>query len=316
LVLPAAARASPTPARLDYVLGTGASTCPTADVVRSSVAARLGYDPFTEIADRTISVRVERVGASLSARIELENQRGEAVGNRSLSSTQLDCSELASALALAITIAVDPKYLARQEPEPSEPAPVAPPPPAPPPPRPARKLPAPAAPTRRTDPPAWSVRGTLGVLGSVGTAPDLSVGATLGGGLRVAWWSLGAEGRFDAYASTEAGAGSGVRSSLRCGSLVPCAHLGPVLLCGLATAGEVSGEGQGVTEAREDASFFAALGARAALEVPVLSPIALRAHTDVQATLTEVHLELSGRRVWSTPPMSAALGLGIAGRYP
>jgi hypothetical protein len=318
LLLPVqAADASPSSARLVYERGSGASACPTAEEVQSSVAARLGYDPFTSDAERTISARVDRVGAKLSARIELRDRSGQVLGSRSLASTQLDCDELAAALALAITITVDPKYLARTESQPSAPEPAATPPPAkttPVRPRPPPTKPAPiVAPPQR---PAWAVRGTLGVLGAVGTAPAVAVGAIVGAGVRVDRWSLGLEGRLDAPASRDAAPGGRVSSALRSGSFVPCVHFGPALLCGLATAGELLGEGEGVTQPREDASFFAALGGRAALEIPAASPIALRTHADLQATLTEVHLELAGRRVWSTPPVSAALGLGIAGQFP
>jgi len=42
----------------------------------------------------------------------------------------------------------------------------------------------------------------------------------------------------------------------------------------------------------------------------------LALHGDVTAPLTESKLEVDGRAVWTSPMLSAALGLGVAATFP
>ena len=45
-------------ARLEYELGPGAQACPSVDIMRGAVAARLGFSPFSQVATRTLRVRL------------------------------------------------------------------------------------------------------------------------------------------------------------------------------------------------------------------------------------------------------------------
>src|SRR5438045_2287762 len=93
----ASAWAAPS-ARLEYVRGRGAESCPEEAAVRAGVVAGLGYDPFREPADGAIVLRVEvrRVGRSMRARIATAGG-----GARELRAAGGRCDELANALELA-----------------------------------------------------------------------------------------------------------------------------------------------------------------------------------------------------------------------
>src|SRR5262245_12589265 len=93
-------------AKLTYSRSTGASDCPDADVIRAGVAARLGYEPFDDGAELVVTATVNRTGHTLEARIVIGGAGGGATAERKLVSRQSDCAELASAMELAISIAI------------------------------------------------------------------------------------------------------------------------------------------------------------------------------------------------------------------
>ena len=93
---------------LRYTRGAGAERCPEEATLRSAVSARLGRDPWDPAAKRTIVVAVAREGASLRARVELRGGDGRISGLREMTSVGQDCIELAAAVQLAISMAIDP----------------------------------------------------------------------------------------------------------------------------------------------------------------------------------------------------------------
>lgn len=115
---PASASAS---ARLRYERGAGTEGCPDEEALRNSVAARLGYDPFAEDAARTVRAKVESASGERVATVKLEAADGRILGERRLTSRAANCSELAAAMELAITIAIDPLVLTRPTPTPPPP---------------------------------------------------------------------------------------------------------------------------------------------------------------------------------------------------
>ena len=87
------------------------TNCPDESEIRRAVAARLGYDPFSPDAAHSISAVIAvQDHHQLKGQVELRDRTGRVTGTRSLASTR-DCRELASAMELAISIAVDPKVL-------------------------------------------------------------------------------------------------------------------------------------------------------------------------------------------------------------
>ncbi len=98
-----------------------ALACPEQAALERSVAERLGRDPFSPSAERTVSVRMSRDGASLVAQIRVLEPNGAAAGQRQIVSSSEDCAELAAATALAVAIAIDPLVITRPAPDPTPP---------------------------------------------------------------------------------------------------------------------------------------------------------------------------------------------------
>ena len=94
--------------RLVYVRGTGADDCPAEVDLRLLVMARLGYDPFSPQASRVVISRVETRGEQLVSNLEVIDQGGMSTGQRELTAKPGRCGELARALALSISLAIDP----------------------------------------------------------------------------------------------------------------------------------------------------------------------------------------------------------------
>lgn len=313
-------------ARLTYSRGAGASDCPDADVIRAEVAARLGYEPFDDQAELAVLATVSRVGRTLEARIEITDATGRTSAERKLSSRQSDCTELASAMALAIGIAIDPLGSSRPKSDPPAPPPSPPAPPAPAPPPPAvivvREQAPPPVQSKvevpATVPTTFQVR--LGGLGAIGSAPAAVVGGMVQASARRGSFSVALEGRGDLPSSTELYAGpvrlGEMQASLLIGSLVPCAHRGVLEGCALLSGGAIRASGRDLPDSRQVSAPFLAVGARVGVDVPLGGVLSAGIHADVLAPITETILRVSSVAVWTSPPISAALGLTIGARFP
>lgn len=297
-------------ARLSYAKKPNAAVCPDEEGFRARIAARLGYDPFRDDADRTVVVTFSREGGSFRAKLELKE--GGKVGTRVLSAA--DCNELASSTALAVAIAIDPLGGA---PAPSASASVS------------SSSSATAAPKTSTTvvatasapppPPPASPETyptvTLGAIGVYGAGPELAAGLTAGVGLHTPSFSLGIEGRVDAETSKPGPAGGRVSASILSGSLVPCLHHEVLLGCLLVGYGSLRGSGSGVTDARSERSPWGAVGVRLGIEGALFGPIAFRAHADALAVLTRTTLRVQGVDAWSSPPFQFLGGIALVGRF-
>lgn len=306
--------AEPPSARLEYTRGAGAETCPTEDELKGTIAARLGYDPFSQTATRVVAVRVSRQGAELRAQLDIRGDAG--AGSRTLASPSRDCRELMASLAVAIAIGIDPLSLTR----PTAPPPPPLPPPPPSAPEPAPKVvqpepsPSPPVPPRPSEP--IRARASLGVVAGFGAAPSTTAGITAQLGAKWRSFSLAAEGRgdFPVSSATVSGGGS-VSASLLVGSLVACLHRGVFAACPIGTLGVMRASGRSVTDPLQDTKFYAATGGRVAVELPLSSVLALRIHGDVLAALTQITLRLNGRDVWTSPPVSGGLGTALVATF-
>src|SRR5262245_15596838 len=101
---PAPAVPAPTPAparsaRLTYARSPNASDCPEPDVIRAGVAARLGYEPFDDRAQRAVLATVNRTGRTLEALIQIAGADGKPTAERKLVSHQSDCGDTDPAIA-------------------------------------------------------------------------------------------------------------------------------------------------------------------------------------------------------------------------
>jgi hypothetical protein len=151
---------------LDWTARGGVETCITREQVIVDVEAIVGRPMFAprNEADRVLRVEVDGLPpAKLTGQILLVTAGGASLGARELSLESEDCKDVASALALALSIMADlPRTPAERSAEPKKiPAP----PPSPPPPRP------PLAP-----PPRWHAVVGLGPMGSLDSNGDVTAG--------------------------------------------------------------------------------------------------------------------------------------------
>jgi hypothetical protein len=317
----ATARAGDPPAqrsilvRLVYVRRAGAEHCPEPDALRAAVAARLGYEPFQDDAKTVVTATLSRQGRLLRAVIELRDASGALTGSREISSQENDCAELASAAALAISIAVDPKSAMRSAREARRP------PPPPPEPSAGAPPPVPAAPEQKPPPPAPErpdpvfFRAGLDALGVLGAAPKPAFGALLHAGVRWRALSVALEGRADAPAGIPVADGR-VSASLFLGTIAACFHSWALVACGLVSAGALSGSNEGATASTHATTPFVSLGGRFGVEVHLIRGLYARGHFDLLGTATRTTLDVDGVPVWRTPPLDGALGAGLLWSFP
>lgn len=308
-------------AKLIYERAAGAEACPDEPALRRDVAAQLGHDPFADAANKTVFARIVRDGAKLKATIELRDASGKVVGARALESKQLDCKELASAVTLAITLALDPLATPTKPPPPSsvsasaEPSASASPPPSPPAPSPSPiPSPSPAVTSEAPSPPPPPPRGvrvSLGAIGGAGFAPRTNLGVLAAVGWTTSRWAIDLEARRDLPATADVATGTAT-SSLFAASIVPCLLRGPLGLCALASIGAIQATGGGVRNGRTETGLWATLGVRIAAEVPLTRLIAIGVHVDAVAPLVRTELQLDGKDVWTTPALAGAAGARLS----
>lgn len=308
--------------RLSYERGPGAETCPDEAALRRAVAARLGEDPFDPASSRTFRLRIS-AGSRLHGSVEAITN-GAVEGRRELESEPDACAELVEAMALAVSLTINPELVV--EPAPSREEPPAPPPANPPP----APLVSPASPKRspqhdrtaaeRSEP--RTKRGkpltlAVGALahGAVGTGPGVAVGGSALVRAGGDWWHVGLEGRVDALSQAGIGRNGTVHSTLLAAVLAPCARYGAVSGCPLLLLGSMFARSRGVAREDSDRGFFAATGGRLSTGGVLSEHLLLEARVDVLYALTPVTIELDGAPVWQARA-SGALGVGLVWEFP
>jgi hypothetical protein len=104
--------AGPAPARaeflvsLDYQADPVLPGCPAVTDFRKEIARQLGHDPFGENAPRRLLVRLYAIGARMGGRVEWRDASDQWEGERSFSSRNESCAEMAHAIALATAIQI------------------------------------------------------------------------------------------------------------------------------------------------------------------------------------------------------------------
>ena len=306
--------------RLVYRRSTGAESCPDEAALRRAVVARLGEDPFDDSRRPTFDVTISAADGKWLGRVALVDATGLESGVREIREAS-DCVELVDALALGISLAINPA-LAGAGPVAAFPVPPPPLPPAPAPPPSSEPKP-PPAPTsetsdgaRETPPPVSSEpwRWGLGLmgLGSVGTAPDLSLGAAALVRVRRGTLSLSLEGRYDFPASQALG--NGAETRLIAGLLVPCFHFPPgrFLACAVGALGSIRGEAPSLPNPQSDTALYAALGLRGAFELADLPWLRIQGRFDLLTSLVPVRMYRNdgSDKLWEMPMISGTLGIG------
>lgn len=275
---PTAPEAPAPRARLVYVVAPDAEACPTADDLRSAVNARAGHELFGEPPNLTLEVTIRREGAAHVATVVLPDAPGGGGATRELRS-DVGCAELATAVALVASLAIDPASIL---------------PPPPPPPA--------VAPSE-----SWRSFAALGPRAAYGLAPGGSSGLALSGGVVFKRATLGAElrGLLPGDAPYSNGSVAIVPLTL---SLLPCATRGHWEGCGVAALGLLRGAGAGFSENRTAWKAFAGLGARGGFVLGG-ERFRLRAFVEATAVLPRTTFLVGVDEAYTTRGVSIAGGL-------
>jgi hypothetical protein len=294
--------------RLDYRLGEGTSACPAAATVRADVAGRLGTDPFDEVSPATLEVVVSRSGEGFRAELTLR-EGDQLKGARKLSGVRADCSDLASALPFALTVAIE----AFSE---AEPAPA--PPPAAKTEAPPDSTPAPAppvAPSVRTAGADWHVLASASPGIAFGEAPGPAFTAALGVGVEGGLFTAALEGRFLAPASMSVGTGQ-IQTSSFAAELVACLRYRWISGCVLGGGGALWSSAYGLPDAHGITTPVGSLGGRAQVALPLSAFAAIAVRGELRGALVRTAIEVGSTEVWRTPPVSGALSLAVMLSWP
>jgi hypothetical protein len=321
------------PVRLRYERAAGADSCPDEAAFRELVAARLGHDAFDDQASHEVRVTIVAVGRALRASIE-HVEDGTVIAERSLRGSLPDCSELASTLALALAITIDP--LAASGPPPAAATvEVAPPTTALPP-----TVAVPATPPvvdssrdrssldaaidrAAPHPLPRSERAFLGIAfhldltGSFFASPEPSVGGALGAQLFLGELaSILAEARAVGMPVPHRGDRGESVVWLTTGALAGCVGIDIFSGCAGIVLGATSARSSTVTEPTVVSTLYSAAEARAGIGVPLGAIAALRAHAALQVPFLVTETWIDDAVEWRSPPVSFSVSAGVSVRVP
>ncbi|MCW5838025.1 MAG: hypothetical protein KIS78_36885 [Labilithrix sp.] len=298
-------------ARLVWARGDGADTCVGVAGLTEDVKARLGWDPFSLPPEIEIEGAAQQTPRGFRADLSFRAADGKSLGKRALESRHKDCRSLGEAVAVAITVTIDPDASGDAPPL-AEPDPTASPPPsgvdaaAPPP---------PVAP-REGEP---RVRVTAGGGGAVGLVPDLGASASLRAGFMV---SAHVEVGIGATYLPESRAGDfgfGLVAGEARGCLLPWRAGGLLRLCGAAIVGAFEVFAHSAELVPVDVGPFPWLGAEAGpvVSVPLRGPfrIELGASAIVPIVRRQGFILGAPEPVWEQSAVAARVEMGAAALF-
>jgi hypothetical protein len=291
-------------AKLVYVRGAGAETCPDEAALRRAVATRIGYDPFFPVAQKTVIAQVSRAPQGFRARVQIVAEDGTVRGERELGTKGQDCVELASAIALAISVALDDLDEAPG------------PPPADPTPAPAREEPPPAAVPPRDEPPKPAppppsppseegsrvdFAGLAGIGVVTGTAPAVAASGQIG-----AMFGMGPLGlRIDARADAPSAAGLRPNGRLSTTSFVGVASVcvrGKVpFACAGGGIGWISTTTEGLADPRTDGAAIGVATLRGGARIYATRRFFVEVSALVGANLVRHEVVVDGQIAYELP---------------
>lgn len=300
--------------RLDYAAAEG---CPDDQLVRAAISAQVRrWDPFAPNAPWRLTVTIARK-AGYEGTAELRNVTGTIEWARPLAA-QARCFDLVEDLAVMLALHINP---------PSPPRPQAPVQSAQPTPQ-EREQPRPQAlsmplaptPPTRARP---ALRVGVGTWMNLATAPRPAFGVTADLGIRVAWFSIAAELRWDAPAGASTMAGLDVSTALLTGAIVPCGHVGWFAGCFIGALGQIRGTLMAASDLTPDhrAMLYASAGARLGFEIPV---VAYRLYVRLAANLLGVPKRPRfwfdpargpSQMAWESPAFTGGLGAGVVAAF-
>jgi hypothetical protein len=290
----------------DLVYDVGAlEGCPDAASFEDLVAARLGYDPFVTGSARLLSVKIDERGGGLVGTVWLEDDRGDP-RRRSIEAGLSECESLATALATAVGIALDPLFHEAPPPAPS-PQPKMPPVTAPEPPPDRRPTPPPPP---RDEGESLRFRAFAGPTTSFGLAPGPTLGAALAAGIRAPAFSVVVEGRLDTLPSTaQLDSGDVVRALSITAGPTGCWHIAWWMGCVSGQLGAFDAEAEDIVDPEPSSTFSAKIGAATGAEIELSRQLALRAVAELGVPLVRTSLKIDDIPVWTAPPVHANLGV-------
>ncbi len=100
-------RASEFLVSLDYQTDPALPGCPSPADFRKAIVRQLGHDPFRDNAPRRMLVRLYPTGSRMAGRVEWRDANDQWEGERTFSSRNESCAEMARAMALATAIQID-----------------------------------------------------------------------------------------------------------------------------------------------------------------------------------------------------------------
>ena len=339
LLLPGFARAGQS-ARLVYSRTAEAAACGGESGLRQAVARRLGYDPFVASSVNTVVAELRGEGDGLKARVYVIRDGNLAGGARELTSAARNCTELIAAVALAMSIAIDPDSLDRVEKPDAAAAPIA-----------ANENPlastteaAPNVNATDAKPPTFAQRaavanknkpvttskpaivssasqspglqGTLGLRGFIayGLAPAPSLGLGVQGGLLLnRRWSIAVEPEVTAPSSQPASFDSSIGVRVwSYGATLTFGYRAQSFYGGvLFDAGQLVSRGEHVSLGTSDHSWYEAAGLRFAYCWQIAQSWAMVPRIDGLVALSSLKLRLNGLEAYSTPRYLGRFGLAL-----
>jgi hypothetical protein len=308
--------------RLLYVREAGAENCPAEMPLRLSVTARLGYDPFSPTASSAVFARIGHSSEELEGSVELVDATGISRGRREMRSSAASCDEMARALALSISLAIDPENDAPDVMptplQPSAPAPAAAPLPPPP-------LPSPGKLDADRGGPTAQPLGASARLGhalalSALTVSGFAPAPAFGGGVsyRLRWssWAVEAGGLAASSLDSDIDATTRMHTTLAAGELVGCFLYQALELCAVGMAGATWSSATGLEQPRTASGGLLAGGARVGLALALPGPFEALVRGGLLGVASPLRAEIDGVEVWRAPPFSATLALGARWRFP
>jgi hypothetical protein len=290
--------------RLHYTRAPGAEACPDEHGFENAVRLRVRrWEPFAPNGPWPLVVHLSRNGYGYVGSIELYDQAGEVLLKRSYPSTP-SCQDLAADLARTLAFKIEPA----PPPETSLPQP-------PPPSGQAEPPRSPEIQPRPAPPKLLGLRVGMATWMDLATAPRPAFGVSLDVGVRVAWFSIAAEARFDPPAGATVGEGVDVSTSRVLGALVPCGHFEWFAGCLLAELGQIRGsiDVAGVTPSSRNGPYGAG-GVRLKAEIPVVRHLLASVSADLTGSPPTL-FHLDGQRQWQTPAFSGGLGVGLIATF-
>lgn len=305
-------------AKLVYVREAGASACPAESDLRKAVASRIGYDPFFPMASKTVIAQISRGPSGYRGKVQIVGDDGLLRGSRDLSTRGDDCSELLSALALAISIALDDLDDGKPPPTAVEATSSVPAPPsaegpavAPPPPEPRRDA-APSAPVAGS---RFGFLASGGPTASFGFAPSPSVGASLAATIRYALLAGRLGLRADLPAGGSLSGGGLVRASSVLATASACVRGESLFVCAGGGVGSFSTTTSGIYTPASDTALLGTLLLSGGVDLPLWRDLYLEPFVEGGLLVTRHRVAVDGVEGYRLPGFAGTGGIHLGWRF-